>query len=122
VLIRTGQSQEAISLLENAVSRTNRSPGSILWLAVAYAHADRRPEALRLINELKRRKKTTYVPPAVFIYPYLALGDYDQAFAFLERAYQEQSNNMMFLRVGPFFDCVRDDPRFADLVRRVGLS
>jgi hypothetical protein len=109
-------------LLEDAVSRTDRSPGSILWLAVAYAHAERRAEALRLIDELKRREKTTYVPPAVFIYPYLALGDYDQAFAGLERAYQEQSNNMMFLRVGPFFDPVRNDPRFKELLQRVGLS
>lgn len=121
-LICTGQSQEAISLLENAVSRTNRSPGSILWLAAAYAHAERRTEALRLIDELKRRQKTTYVPPAVFIFPYLALGDYDQAFAGLERAYQEQSNNMMFLRVNPFYDPVRNDPRFKDLLRRVGLN
>jgi hypothetical protein len=53
---------------------------------VAYAHAGRRTEALHLIDELKRRQKITYVPPAVFVYPYLQLGDYDQAFAWLERA------------------------------------
>jgi TolB-like protein/Tfp pilus assembly protein PilF/DNA-binding winged helix-turn-helix (wHTH) protein len=121
-LIWAGQSQEAISLLEHAVSTTNRSPGSILLLAVAYARAERRREALQLIDELKRRQKTTYVPPAAFVQPYLAVGDYDQAFAWLERAYQEQANILMFLRVSPIFDPVRNDPRFKDLLRRVGLD
>ncbi len=121
-LIWAGQSQEAISVLDHAVSMTGRSPGSILLLAVAYAHAGRRTEALRLIDELKRRKKTTYVSPAAFVQPYMALGDYDQAFAWLEQAYREQANILMFLRVGPFFDPVRNDPRFKDLARRVGLN
>ena len=83
--------------------------------------AGRRTEAVRLIDELKRRQKTIYVPPAVFVYPYLQLSDYDQAFAWLERAYEEQSNILMFLRVGPIFDPVRNHSRFKDLVRRVGL-
>ncbi len=122
VLICAGQSQEAISLLEDAVSSTDRSLGSIQWLAVAYAHAGRRAEAVRLVDELKRRQKTTYVPPAAFVFPYVELGDYDQAFAWLELAYREQSNILMFLRVGPFFDPVRNDPRFKDLLRRVGLD
>jgi TolB-like protein/Tfp pilus assembly protein PilF len=122
VLIWAGQSREAISLLDHAVSSSDRSPGSILLLAVAYAHAGRRTEALCLIDELKQRKKTTYVSPAAFVQPYLALGDYHQAFAWLELAYREQSNILMFLRVGPFFDPVRNDPRFKDLAHRVRLD
>ena len=57
-----------------------------------------------------------------FINPYLGLGDYDQAFVGFERAYQEQSNILQFLKVHPFFDPVRNDPRFVDLLRRVGLN
>jgi hypothetical protein len=71
---------------------------------------------------LKRRRETGYVPAGAFIIPYLGLGDYDQAFAWFERAYQEQSNILQFLKVHPFFDPVRDDRRFVDLVRRVGLD
>ena len=53
---------------------------------------------------------------------YLGLGDYEQAFAWLEQAYKEQSNILQFLNGHPFFDPLRGDPRFADLVRRVGLD
>ena len=53
---------------------------------------------------------------------YLGLGDNDQAFAWLEQAYKEQSNILQFLKVHPYFDPIRGDPRFADLVRRTGLG
>ncbi len=53
---------------------------------------------------------------------YLGLGENDQAFTWLEQAYQEQSNILQFLKVHPYFDPIRADPRFRDLVRRVGLN
>jgi TolB-like protein/Tfp pilus assembly protein PilF len=121
-LIAKGQSEEAIHVLDKTVSVMNRSPGSIGLLATAYAHAGRRTQALRLLGELKRRRQTSYVPAGAFISTCLALGDYDQAFAWLERAYQEQSNILQVLKVDPFFDPVRGDPRFVDLVHRVGLD
>ena len=121
-LIGNGQPEEAIAVLEKTASLMQRSPGSLELLAIAYAKAGHRAEALRLIDELKQRGKTTYVPAGVFINPYLALGDYDQAFVWFERAYREKSNILQFLRVHPFFDPVRQDPRFIDLLRRVGLA
>jgi TolB-like protein/Tfp pilus assembly protein PilF len=121
-LIAKGQSEEAISVLEKTVSLMDRSPGSLEFLATAYAHAGRRREALRLINELKQRRKTSYVSADALVDPYLALGDYDEAFVWLERAYQEKSGGLQYLKVDPFFDPVRKDPRFADLQRRVGLD
>ena len=121
-LIADGRSEEAIPELEKTASMMDRSPGSLELLATAYAHTGHRPQALRLLEELKRRQHTNYVPAGAFINPYLALGDYDQAFVWFEKAYQEQSNILQFLRVQPFFDPVRNDPRFADLLRRVGLD
>jgi TolB-like protein/tetratricopeptide (TPR) repeat protein len=121
-LIGNGQSKEAIPLLEKTVSVMHRSPGSIELLATAYAHAGRRKEAIRLVEELKRLRKTSYVPTGAFINPTLALGQYDEAFFWFEQAYKEQSNILQFLKVHPFFDPVRGDPRFADLLRRVGLD
>jgi TolB-like protein/DNA-binding winged helix-turn-helix (wHTH) protein/tetratricopeptide (TPR) repeat protein len=122
VLIANGQPEEAIPVLEKVVSDSGRSAGAIAILVRAYAHAGRRPDALRLVEELKRRKQTSYIPAAAFVNAYLGLGDNEQAFASLEQAYQEQSNILQFLKLHPFFDPLREDPRFADLVRRVGLN
>jgi hypothetical protein len=71
---------------------------------------------------LKRRRETSYVPAGAFVFPYIALGEYDEAFVWFERACQEQSNILQYLKVHSFFDPVRNDPRFVDLVRRVGLD
>ncbi|HZL68020.1 MAG TPA: tetratricopeptide repeat protein [Candidatus Limnocylindrales bacterium] len=122
VLIADGRSQEAIPILEKRASLLDRSPGGVELLATAYARAGRRTEALRLVEELKLRRQKGYIPPGAFINPYLALGEYDEAFVWFERAYREQSNILKYLKVHPFFDPVRSDPRFKDLLLRTGLN
>lgn len=121
-LIAKGAPNEAIPVLEKSVKLSDRNPAVIGVLVRAYAHAGRRAEAISLLEELKRRQQKGYIPAAVFVNAYLGLGDKEQAFAWMERAYQEQSMILQYLKVHPFFDPVRDDPRFKDLVRRVGLS
>jgi TolB-like protein/Flp pilus assembly protein TadD len=121
-LIAKDQPEEAIPVLEKALAVSDRSPGVMGVLVRAYAHAGRRSDALRILEELKRRSQAGYVPAGAFVNAYLGLGDNEQAFAWIERAYQEQSNILQFVRVHPYFDPLRRDPRFADLVRRVGLG
>jgi len=121
-LIGAGRSIEAIPVLEKSASLMNRSPGTIELLATANARAGRRKEALQLIDELKGLRRTGYMPPGALINPYLALGDYDEAFVWFDRAYKEHSNIMQFLKVHPFFDPIRADPRFKDLLHRVDLD
>jgi Flp pilus assembly protein TadD len=120
-LIANGAAGEAIPVLEKSAALSERNPAVIAVLVRAYA-AGRRPEAISLVEELKRRQQKGYVPAAAFVNAYLGLGDKEQAFVWMERAYQEQSMILQYLKVHPFFDPVRDDPRFKDLVRRVGLS
>jgi lipopolysaccharide biosynthesis regulator YciM len=122
VLIENHQPGEAIPVLEKAVSLSDRSPGIIGVLVRAYAHAGRRADALRLLAELKKRQKAGYVPAGAFVNAYLGLGENEEAFAWLDKAYQEQSNILQFLKVHPYFDPLRDDPRFKDLLHRVGLE
>ena len=122
VLIANNQAADAIPVLEKAVSVSKGSPAATGVLIRAYAHAGRRGDALRLLAELKRRGKAGYVPAGAFVNAYLGLGENDEAFAWLEQAYKEQSNMLQFVKVHPFFDPIRSDPRFADLVRRVGLG
>jgi len=120
-LIANGQPDEAIAVLEKALG-TDRNPAVMGVLVRAYAHAGRRREALHLVDELKRRQQTSYVAAAPFVNAYLGLGDNEQALAWLERAYKEQSNILQLLKVHPYFDPLRGDPRFVDLVHRVGLD
>jgi TolB-like protein/Tfp pilus assembly protein PilF len=122
VLIANNQPGDAIPVLEKAVALSNRSPGALGILIRAYAHAGRRSDALRLLTELKRRRNTGYAPAAAMVNAYLGLGENEEAFAWLEQAYKEQSNMLQFVKVHPYFDPIRSDPRFADLVRRVGLG
>ena len=121
-LVTDNRAEEAIPVLEKAVALTDRGPGAIGVLIRAYAHSGRRGEALNLLAELKKRSETGYIPSGAFVNAYLGLGDKEQAFVWLERGYQEQSNLLQFLKVHPFFDPIRDDPRFKDLLRRVGLD
>jgi TolB-like protein/Tfp pilus assembly protein PilF len=120
-LIANGQPDEAITVLEKALG-TDRNPAVMGVLVRAYAHAGRRREALSLVDELKRRQQTGYVAAAPFVNAYLGLGDNEEALAWLERAYQEQSNILQLIKVHPYFDPLRGDPRFVDLVHRVGLD
>jgi TolB-like protein/Flp pilus assembly protein TadD len=120
-LIANGQPDQAIPVLEKALG-PDRNPAVMGVLVRAYAHAGHRAEALRLVDELKRRHQANYVAAAPFVNAYLGLGDNEQALVWLERAYEEQSNILQLIKVHPYFDPLRADPRFVDLVHRVGLD
>jgi len=117
-----GQPEQAIPLLEKALSVSARSPDIVAALIVADSHAGRRSDALRLLAELKRRKQSGYVPAGAFVTAYIGLGDNEQAFDWLEQAYKERCNLLELIQVYPLLDPLRGDPRFADLVHRVGLG
>jgi tetratricopeptide (TPR) repeat protein len=120
-LIGAERFDEAIATLERTASVSDRSSAVLGVLVHAYAGAGRRAEALRVLDELHRRRKTGYVPPAAFLNAYLGLGDKEEAFTWLERAAEERSNIMQFLKVHPFFDPLRGDPRFAAFLRRANF-
>lgn len=119
VLSAGDHAAEAVPVLERAVAASNGSPAATGVLIRAYALSGRRQEALRLLDALQRRKAAGYVPAAAFVNAYLGLGAYDDCFAWLEQAYVERSNILQFLKVHPFFDPIRNDPRFRRLVSRV---
>jgi tetratricopeptide (TPR) repeat protein len=121
-LAQTAEFDEAIDVLERAGAISKQPPGILGSLAYTYGRAGRRPEALRMLDRLTRQRETAYVPPAAFVLAYVGLGEHDRAFTWLERAYEDHSTLMILLRVSPELDPLRDDPRFADLLRRVGLA
>ena len=94
---------------------------SLSGLAHVYAVTGNKGEAQKLLSEMKDLSVRQYVPADRIALIYAGLGDKDEAFAWLEKGYDERSFNMTWLKVEPRWDSLRSDPRFADLVRRLGL-
>ena len=86
-----------------------------------YAVSGRRVDALKIAEQFKDLASHAYVDFYQVAEIYAALDDKDEAFRLLEKAYEEHSSNMPFLAVDPFWDGIRSDPRYADLLRRMGL-
>lgn len=82
----------------------------------------RTAEARAIAGDLTRRAATESVSPFFIALVHAGLRDLDQAFAWLEKACAERSGSVRYLKVEPRLDPLRDDPRFDDLMRRVGLS
>jgi serine/threonine-protein kinase len=99
-----------------------RGSNSLAGLGHAYAMSGRKAEARVVLDELKQRSQKEYVPAISIALVYAGLGEKDQAFIWLEKAYEEHAFKIAWLRVEPQWDSLRSDPRFADLLRRIGLT
>jgi TolB-like protein/Flp pilus assembly protein TadD len=110
---------DAVAELEKAAQLSGGSPPVIANLARAYAGSARRNDAVKLLSDLKERSSPGYSRASEIAVIYVSLGDSDQAMSWLERSYEERFNPGALLRPG--FDPLRADPRFQDLLRRIGL-
>jgi tetratricopeptide (TPR) repeat protein len=117
-----GQLNEAIAAAEKAVALSGRAPGALGMLGLVNGLAGRRDEATKILNELLGLTKRRYVTPAALAYVYIALGDKDQAFVWLEKVYEERSNFTAYFKVTPIVDSLRSDPRFKSLLQRTRLN
>jgi tetratricopeptide (TPR) repeat protein len=118
-----GAYEEAISELKKAVSLAIENPGGFeAKLGLVYGLSGKRAEAEKVLAELKERARQRRVPPGLFALVYTGLGENDQAFAWLEKAYQERARAMVLLKTGPTYEPLSSDPRFGVLLRRIGLQ
>jgi TolB-like protein/Tfp pilus assembly protein PilF/tRNA A-37 threonylcarbamoyl transferase component Bud32 len=116
-----GLYEEAIAASERAVSLSGSDPARIVGLARAYALAGRKAEAHKVLQELRQLSKGAYLPPCYFAAVDVALGENEQAFTWLEKAYRERDTYLTWLKVDEALDPLRPDPRFHELLSRVGL-
>jgi tetratricopeptide (TPR) repeat protein len=114
-----GQYAEGIVAYQEGIKLGDDSPDTQIYLGAAYAKAGEHEKAWAILKSLEGRKE--YVSGALAEL-YVALGEREKAFAWLEHAYAEHDNQLQFLRVDPGRDPLRGDPRFQDLMRRVGFQ
>jgi len=114
-----GMYREAIAAYQEAIRLGDHTPSTQIFLGAAYAGAGDRQRAQEILEQLVTGK--TYVSPGELAVLYAALGQREQAFSSLEKGFAAHDSQMQFIGVDPAFDTLRNDPRFADLMRRVGL-
>ena len=119
---QTERFQESFAELKRARTIDANWSYLIAELGYAYAASGERAEAERILQHLKERATREYVDALLIAYIYVGLGQKDQAFAWLEKGYQERSGLMPFLKNEPKWDPLREDGRFADLLRRIGIA
>lgn len=121
-LLRQGRAREALASLERAAMADPGQPEYLATLAWGCGASGRPAEARGWLRELQTRAETRYVSSYAFALAHAAVGQRDAAFAFLEKAYAEQQGGLRWLRVDERLESLRGDPRYADLLRRVGLA
>ena len=121
-LSQKGEHQQAIAALEKSRQLLNGSPESVLELAFAKAAGGKRVEARDMLSRLMGEPDAGYIPALWVARLYAALGEKENAFEWLQRAYEERSPQLPFLKVDPRLDTLRPDPRFQDLLRRMKLQ
>ncbi len=125
----TAQSYEQQRKYDQAIADATRArtlmgddPTAIEELAYAYALAGQKNEARKLAEALKAKSNSEYLDPTLIALVYTALGEKDEAFRWLDKAYAARSPWMTWLKVEPKFDPLRSDSRFSALMHRVGIG
>ena len=113
---------EAVDFAERGVNNSGRAAWALGILGRIYGQAGRRDDALRVLAELDRRSQTEYISPFGQAMVYVGLGQKDMAFELLNRTVDERDFSITFLNEWWVFDPLRSDPRFEELVRRIGLE
>ncbi len=117
-----GMHQEAITALRKGLEIKKDDPQSKAYLGYVLAKSGQREEAMKLLDELQKDSLTQYVPPYSMAVVYIALNNKDQAFTFLMKNAEVHDTLAAFVGVDPLLDDLRSDPRFAELLKRVGLN
>jgi tetratricopeptide (TPR) repeat protein len=112
---------EAMALSEESQKNHLSDQYFLFYAGYSYAKIGRREKAEDAITKLRDLEKTEPVDPYLLATLYVGLGDKDKAFVELEKSFNERGYYVPLLRVDPLMDPLRGDPRFADLIKRVGL-
>ena len=121
-LLKQRRYPEALAELQKAAELSGRATGDLGALGYGYGVAGRRAEALAVLKELEDKYTRHEARELDLAVVYIGLGDKDKAFLWFEKAYQARSGNMAYLGWDIFYESLRADPRYIDLLRRLGLN
>jgi eukaryotic-like serine/threonine-protein kinase len=113
---------QAIAELEKAYELAGQNPLILGPLGSCYGGSGNKEKALSLLDRLNEAATQAYVAPMSWVMLYLGVGDTEKAFEWLEKAAEARDILLYYLKVGPIYDSIRDDPRYADLLHRIGLG
>jgi len=119
--VEKGMFAEALADIEKQPA-TDDTPWKWSALAYVYGRSGQPVQARHALEKLEQLNRRQPMDPAAILWAYIGMGKNDRAFAWLEKAYSQHSNALTTLKVDPGFDSLRNDPRFQDLLRRVGLA
>ncbi len=122
VYLKQGREEEAIAELRKAVEVSGRASEELAYLGYGYGALGKRVEAMAILRELQQNYDRRESPATNLAAVYAGLGDKDQAFAWLEKDFQARTGLLMFITILPDYDTLRSDPRYTDLLRRMGLK
>jgi DNA-binding winged helix-turn-helix (wHTH) protein/Tfp pilus assembly protein PilF len=122
LLIKKSEYAAAIAALTKARESSGANSETVSLIGYAHALAGNRSQAFTVLDELQSRSNRSYVPPHSLAVIYHGLGDRDETFRWLEKAYDDRDVRLAFLNADPKWDSLRCDPRFLDLVKRLGLG
>ena len=114
-----GDHAEGIKEMEKA-KELEPTPHLKGQLASLYARANRKDEARKLLQDLQEEAKVRYVTPYWIAMIYVGLDEKDEAFKWFEKAFEERSWFLIFIKMDPWMDSMRSDPRYTSLIRRIG--
>jgi hypothetical protein len=103
-------------------ANVSSSPSFQAFLAYGLAAAGQEGEARRVLGELESEGRASYVRAEFLAAAYGMLGDRDEAFRQLDRAFEQRSAGMIYLHLDPLYDSLRDDPRLSALIETIGLQ
>jgi eukaryotic-like serine/threonine-protein kinase len=119
--VQIGKLDEATKTLKQAVASSGHNPETKAALGHAYAIAGQKKKAIAALNELKTESARRYVSPVLITQISVGLEDWDEAFKQLEKAYEQRSTDLIWIKTKPVFDPIRSDPRYNDICRRIGF-
>ena len=117
-----GEGDNAIREMKKAIELSDSSLEYVASLGFAYGFLGQKEEAEKILRKFIQLEKQQYVSPYLIGSLYLGIGEKDQAFTWFNRAIEKHDYGMLYLKIDPVFDAIRGDPRFDELMRKVGLQ